>query len=264
MFASEVSIDQLEQQLVAEERTIAQIRARQAVLVSLLEGTGVAALDGCRTMVEWVASRLDVCPETARDLLRVARSQEPEELSSGEVSFDRAVEEGRLRSSGATELELERSRGFDICGLRRLVAQHHRLSPRQEQEVFDSRYVWIQPNLDLSSWRLWGEFPAQDGQVVEKALHQRADQFPPAPEGRPRLPQRMADALTSVCQDSLDQPGAEAEGSSSPLVTVFVDATLAGPTKGEGGMSVEGGPRGGTPGAGRAALHGKGGGDRLV
>ncbi|MDP8959924.1 MAG: 13E12 repeat family protein, partial [Actinomycetota bacterium] len=243
MFATEASIDQLEQQLLAEERAIAQIRARQAALISLLEGTGVAALDGCRTMAEWVASRLDVSPETVRDLLRVAGDEPHEELSAGEVSFDRAVEEGRLRSSGATEAELERSRGFDICGVRRLVAQRRRLGPREEQEVFDSRFLWIQPNLDRSSWRLWGELAAQDGQVVEKALHQRADELPPAPDQRPRLPQRMADALTSVCQDFLDQPGAEGEGSSSPLVTVFVDANLAGPTRGEAGMSVEGGPR---------------------
>jgi hypothetical protein len=54
------SIDSLEQELLASEMVVAKERACQAAIVRDLDSRQVAIADGCRSMVEWVASRLDV------------------------------------------------------------------------------------------------------------------------------------------------------------------------------------------------------------
>jgi hypothetical protein len=82
-----------------------------------------------------------------------------------------------------------------------------------------------------------------DGQVVEKALLQRADEFTPlVGEGRS---QRLADALTSVCLDSLTGSSEGQEGREVTVAEVFVDAHLAAPTFGEAGVTLSSGLRAG-------------------
>ena len=76
---------------------------------------------------------------------------------------------------------------------------------------------------------------------MEKALHQRADEFPPDPSG-PSLWRRRADALVSIAQDSLDGT-AEHSPSTTAVVSVFVDAAVAAGTGGETGAEIETGPR---------------------
>ena len=83
--------------------------------------------------------------------------------------------------------------------------------------------------------------------ILEAALSERADQFGDLPGPRQARSQRMADALVSIAQDSLDPavPGADGsdKGRGAPLVTVFVDAGLAASTQGEAGAEVAYGPR---------------------
>jgi hypothetical protein len=218
------TIDRLEQLLVNDEAHIARIRARQLATVRALDLAQVAMADGSRSMAEWVAARMDLTPEQARRLTQTAtRLQEQDdlagELAEGRVSFDRACEESRLVAIGATEEQIAASRGFDLAGVRRLVARHQRLTRHDEQQTYDSRFLSIQPTLDQTAYRMWGLFGGTDGQLIEQALTHRADQFPTQPDSRhvPRT-QRQADALVAIAHDSLDGHQQDRTNPETPLV----------------------------------------------
>ena len=248
MFESGDSVDSWERVLLAGEAAVARLRALQLEALHRLDAAQVASVDGCRSMQEWVAGRLDVSPETARDLVRVSRQLQDcpdteEELADGVITFDRAVAEANLHASDASEDQLADSRGFDISGVRRMAAQRRRITPQDEQLVFENRFIALQPSLDESAWKMWGQLPGVDGRIVDKALAQRGDEFP-ASSGGEKLSQgqRQADALTSICQDSLtgDEAG---EDRVEHVVTVFVDANLAADSGGEAGVTLGAGHR---------------------
>ncbi|HKY47295.1 MAG TPA: HNH endonuclease signature motif containing protein, partial [Acidimicrobiia bacterium] len=118
--------------------------------------------------------------------------------------------------------------------------------PTDEQDVFEYRYLVIQPALDESVFKLWGQLPGIDGRIIEKALSVRESEFPVLPgQGQG---QRRADALTSLCLDSLtagtggSEPGA-GTGRAVTVAEVFIDATLAAASFGQQGASVSTGPR---------------------
>src|SRR3990170_3853414 len=192
------STDRLEQELVRFESEISERRGAQMVLLSELDHRQVATGDGCRSLHEWTASRLDLAPENAKVLVNTSRrlSDLPylaEKLGSGEVSYDRTAEVS---------------------------------------------------NLAQTAWRLWGELPGEAGGIVTQALAERADAFPPLPDGsRGTLGQRNADALTSICSDSFT--GGENGGGSQPLLTLTLDGShlSSDGEPGETGLAVVAGPR---------------------
>lgn len=137
-------------------------------------------VDASRSMTEWLAARLDIDIATARQLMLLARADEPEidsDLRHGRVSIDRAVAVTRLKATGAESGVVNRSFGLDITGLRRLTSGRARISSESEREVHSRRLLHVQPALDESSYRLWGELPGVDGRVVEKALQAQVDEF---------------------------------------------------------------------------------------
>ncbi len=243
------STDGLEQELLDLEALVARARSRQLELLAELDRRQVAIADGCRTMVEWVSGRLDVGPETASSLVRAFglladRPDIGRSLGEGAMSFDRATATAALAAAGASEAAIAASGGLDIATLRRRAAATRRLSRAEERAAFRDRCVWLQPSLDTSSWRLWGQLPGVDGRVVEEALVRRGDEFPPLPDGsRPTREQRHADALVSIAQDSLTATSEEAADGGGPLATVFVDAAAAAGSNGEAGAAVAAGPR---------------------
>ncbi|HUO46772.1 MAG TPA: DUF222 domain-containing protein, partial [Acidimicrobiia bacterium] len=238
------SIDTLEQGLLACESDKARLVSRQIETLRRLDLGQVASADGCRTMGDWVSSRLDVSHSVASSLMLVARAEDREVdrlLESGEIGLERAELLVRLRQSGASDQLISESFGFDLSGLGRLLSDRTRLTAEQEQRSFTDRYLMLQPSLDESWWKLSGGLAGLEGQAVEKALLERADQFPRL-EGEGRA-QRMADALTAIALDSLtggseDQPGREVT-----VAEVIVDAHLAAATSGEGGVRLAGGPK---------------------
>ncbi|GBD84312.1 HNH endonuclease [bacterium BMS3Abin02] len=242
----EATIDQMEQEIVDLELHIGRVRARQMTLLAELDRFQVPLGDGCRSMVEWTASRLDVAPETATALVRASRTvmdtpAVSEALAAGEVTFDRAVELCRYAATGITD-PFGAARRFDIAGLRREVSRAHRLTRDQEHQTACDRYLAMQPNLDLTAWRLWGLLPGVDGAIVEAALTRRGDTLPALPDGtRGSRGQRHADALTAVCQDSLT--GTAGQTDSTPLLTVFIDAEEASRTNNETGVTLDSGTR---------------------
>ena len=95
------STDRLEQELVASEGRISSERAAQMALLSELDHRQVAIGDGCRSLHEWTASRLDLAPENAKTLVATSRRLADlpylvKQLGSGEVSFDRLAEVAKL------------------------------------------------------------------------------------------------------------------------------------------------------------------------
>jgi hypothetical protein len=192
---------------------------------------------------------MDLAPETALRLVQTAHrlADQPDlaaELRDGLVSFERVVEESRLVAAGATTELVSMSRGWDVAGLRRMVAHHQRLNRPDEQQVFRDRFLSIQPTLDQTSYKLWGQLPGIDGRTLEQALQERADQFPTMPDGkRCARTQRHADALVSIAHDSLNSTPTEWASSTVPLVSIFVDAHLAATTNGQAGASIDTGPR---------------------
>src|SRR3990172_4793144 len=247
------STDRLEQELVASEGRISSERAAQMALLSELDHRQVATGDGCRSLHEWTASRLDLAPENAKALVNTARrlSELPElakRLSVGEVSFDRMAEVSKLAQPGSEAATLEWSLGWDVSGLRHQLSLRTRLSRRAEHQICSDRYLAIQANLDQTAYRLWGELPGEAGGIVSSALAERADCFPELPDGtRGTLGQRQADALTSICTDSLTGGSGAGEngGGSQPLLTLTLDGSNLsdGGEPGETGHSVLSGPR---------------------
>jgi HNH endonuclease len=237
------TIDHLERDLLRCEVLVSRERVCQLELLRRLDLGQVATADGSRTMVEWVASRLDVSQATARDLMFLAKADDGRVealLAAGEVGLERAVLMARLRLAGASDSEVSASLGYDLAGLELLVASRRRIGAADETATFGDRFLVMQPNLDESAWKLWGQLPGIDGQLVEKALLQRADEFPPLPgQGRS---QRLADALSSVCLDSLT---GSSEARPVTVAEVFVDARLAAASQGETGVTLSSGLRAG-------------------
>jgi 5-methylcytosine-specific restriction endonuclease McrA len=243
--ASAIATDGLEQRLLMLESAVAVARAEQAVIVAELDRRQVPTADGCRSMAEWLTGRLTVSRETARSLTGLSRSGHPavgQAMSRGEWSFDLAVETARLADLVGEGRAVEAAVTVDVAGLRRLVARHRRMTRRDEQDIFDGRHFLLQPTLDRSGYRAWGMLSGLDGSVVERALFERADTFPPPPDAaRATIGGRLADALVSVCEDSLSGDG-DGNGA-TVLATVFVDAAMAAPTRGETGAETAAGPR---------------------
>jgi hypothetical protein len=252
--------DQLEQQLVALEESHSQILACQSVILEELDRRQVARGDGCRNLTEWVASRLDLSPENAATLVRTSRrlGYSPEvakRLDCGEVSYARAAELARWAEIAPDVDIISEHWRFDIAGLRRQVAHHRRVTRHDEQQAVRDQHLVLQPDLDRSSWRLWGELDGPAGATVEQALQQRADQLPDPPPGAPSsLGHRMALALTSLCQDATHRSDGD---HNQPLATVVVTASDAAPSNGETGVTLAAGPRVGPQALEAILCHGK-------
>jgi hypothetical protein len=235
------SVDTLEQGLLFSEQEKAKLCARQVEAIRRLDQAQVDLVDGARSMVEWVASRLDVSLQQARDLVFLAKAEDLQVerlLAAGEIGLERAVAVARLRQTGASADVISQSFGYDLAGIAKLTAGFKRLTAAEETAAFESRYLILQSSLDESVLKYWGQALGADGQIIEKALTQRADELPSIPGAEPS--QKLADAFTSICTDSLTE---SSEGRAVTVAEVFIDATLAAPTKGGAGVTLSSGTR---------------------
>ncbi len=233
-----LTTDHLETHLSRIEHAIGRLRRIQAQLLREADRRQLPLADGARTLVDWVAARLDVTHSTARHLLTLTHGVEADGLS-----FDRQVALNRLAQATGRPVDPEEWAGYDVAGIHRQVAHHRRITPTLERDAVRDRYVALQPNLDQSSWRMWGQLPGVDGAIVEQALMERGDRLPTPADGvRPTRGQRSADALVTMALDTLDHPDSESTGT-HPVVTVLCDARDAAASNGETGVTVVGGPR---------------------
>ena len=215
-----ITPDQVEQALLDEEANIARSRARQMQLLQMADAMQMPTADGCKSMREWVAGRLDVSSETAYELTTTAKRliDSPglaKQLASGDISFDRARATSRVPPEHQDESLLR----VDIRGLRRIASHHRRRTRVDDHEAHRSQHLTFQPNLDESLWDVWGRLDGYGGAVVNKILTEEADQLDGLPEEiQPGIGYRRAVALTKICEER--RPGV----ASTPLISVFVDA----------------------------------------
>ncbi|HEY6627510.1 MAG TPA: HNH endonuclease [Acidimicrobiia bacterium] len=239
-----VEVEELRAGILADEAEISAIRARQIARLRRLDVLQVDTADGARTMADWVTANLDISPQTAGRLVRIARSQQPdieERLVLGEYGVDRAAFLCRLRELGAPEEVIVNSSDYSLGHLYGLIDRLRRVDELSEELSFEDRYLVLQPSLDESAYRIWGQLPGVDGRIVEKALNNRETELPVLPDQRSG--QRRADALTSICMDSLTSSAEDGKGRAVTVAEVFVDASLAAPTFGEAGVTLSSGPR---------------------
>ena len=213
--------DLVERTLQDEESKVARSRAKQLQMILVAEAMQLHTADGCRSLTEWVAGRLDVSRETASSMVRTARRftdipDTAHQLSDGEITYERAEVMARIPIAAHEEGLL----GFDIAGLRRIAARHRRMEKVDEVIAHTSQHLTLQPNLDESVWDLWGRLDGYGGSVVNKILTEEADLMGPLPDGvLPGIGYRRAVALTKVCEDRAG------DSSGTPLITVLSMAT---------------------------------------
>ena len=202
---------------------------------------------GCRSLGEWVAGRLDVAPETARDLVATTHRLQDlpdveDAVEAGEIGFDRAVAIGRFAGRDDNVDVLNDMAGFDIAGIRRLAAKRRRMARIDEECAFNDRYLVVRPNIDESAWQLNGRLPGSAGSIVVQTLEAKTDTFPNNPGAVSRAA-RNVDALWAISVDALAGGDGATIDTSTPVLTVFVDATHATPTNGQAGVTIQTGPR---------------------
>jgi len=158
------TIAQLEAQLVDVEAQISLLRAEQHVLVNELDRAQAPQIDASRSMVDWIQAHLDVRRDTARDLVFAARRFGHHRglhsrMLRGNATFDRTVAAVKLADAGATQREVEESYQRDLAGVARMLGYTKHITSHDERQVFADRFFTIQPNLDESRYRMWGEAP---------------------------------------------------------------------------------------------------------
>jgi 5-methylcytosine-specific restriction endonuclease McrA len=95
----------------------------------------------------------------------------------------------------------------------------------------------MQPSLDDTTWRLWGQLSGVDGRVVEKAIFTAVDAFPNNPDST--AGQDRADGLVAVASEWLSGE----VGGHDVTAEIFIDGDLACVSDGERGVAVMAGPR---------------------
>ena len=171
-----------ESEVMRIEAHIRRLRGRQAELLAELDTHQIASADGARTMADWVSSHLDLSPQAASRLMTVARSNQAEirrRMLAGSWGIDRAAVVAKLAAAGLPADQLmETADTFSLGRLYVLLERTRRLDAESESFDYDWRYLVCQPSLDESVFKLWGQLPGTDGQVVLNALSARETELP--------------------------------------------------------------------------------------
>mgnify|MGYP001820896885 CR=1 FL=1 len=238
------TVDAMETELARLEGLISRVRARQVEILAAVDQLQVPAWDGCRSLKEWIAGRLDIQPRNASDLAVLAKSASPvvmDSLKAGVASVDRAAGMARLENAGAADTVLEHAEGVSVGQLGQLIARHHRMTPLDETEAFKARRFWYQPNLGNTLGLATMAMPGADMEALITSLDQRADEIIPDDEHRPRLEQRRIDALVSLALDDLAPIASDKPAPRRLPAHIFIDATECHRTNGEAGATTRSG-----------------------
>ena len=147
-------IDAWQEELLAVEAQIGRLRFRQVELIRHLDRFQVDTASGARTMGDWTSAQLDVSSQTATRLTQLAHHPDSEidqAMAEGRWGLDRAAALAKLRTVGIDPDQFcEVAEGYSLGRLYGLLDRLRHVDPVTEAEVFDSRYLVIQPNLDES------------------------------------------------------------------------------------------------------------------
>lgn len=249
LFTDYSLVDEFQGELAETKAEMAKLQARQLVILNQLERAGVAQRSGARTMAEWTASTLDVSAGTAKELVTAANRLPRDawlfdEVAAGRITLERAMATVRLATTDAPMSVVDMSFSLDLAGVSQLTHKYRRMTRSNERQVFADRHFVIQPSLDESRWRMWGELAGRDGRIVDQALGERADEMRRLPGGDYFTSgQRRADALVGMAQGSINLNDERGDSSGGPEGVIFVDLEKANGTGGELGAEVEYGPR---------------------
>jgi hypothetical protein len=181
--------------------------------------------DGARSLTDWVAARLRLRPDTARQLVSVARriSDLPElsaRFAAGDLSLDQTDAISKMATPDTEAGLIEEALGLSNALLDRRARRANPPTASDEAEAHRVRALWIQRTLDGASGRLTAQLPHLELEIVETAIRDRATKIGPDPQTGlfDAYSQRMADGLVEVCATTGDQTTV-----SPPQVTVNAD-----------------------------------------
>jgi len=181
--------------------------------------------DGARSLTDWVAARLRVRPDTAGQLVRVAKRLcdlpvLSERFAAGDLSLDQIDAVSRMATPDTETGLIEEALGLSNAVLDRKARRANPLTVSDEREAHRVRGLWIQRQLDGSSGRLTAHLPNVELEIVETAIRNRADRIPVNPETGlfDAYSARMADGLVEVCATTGDETT-----STPPQITVHAD-----------------------------------------
>lgn len=214
--------------LRSAESTIARARADQVLILREMDRRQLHVREGARSVAELAVAQADIATDTAKAVATTAKrlTDSPDLeacLANGEITFDRAAALARIPNADRETVAYWQS--CDIPTIRRYGRPDEPSAAPDHDRAVERRYLAMQPTLDNSGVKGWFELPAYGGQVLEKSLDTRADEF----GSDDAIGTRRADALVSIAEDALaqDRPG---EGGG---VSVFVDVDA---TTTEGGL----------------------------
>jgi len=238
-----VEADELLAGLQRREAEISRLRGEQIELLREADQLQLDTAYGARTMADWVVSQLDVSPQTAGRMTRIASSHQTDierGMTEGGYGVDRAVFLCQIRDLDGPEEVISDSSSYSLGYLYSLIERLRAVDAGIEQMMFEDRYLVLQSTLDRSSGKFWGQAHGVDWQSIERAVTSRESRLPALP-GQTQG-QRRVDALSAICQDSLTT-GDSDTGRAVTVAEVFVDAALAASSQGEAGVSLSSGPR---------------------
>ena len=211
------TLDAIETRLEQVARAEGLLHAEKLALIAAADRAQANLTDGAKTMGEWVARRLDEHPVRARRMVRAARSMAPELfdlLRAGDISVARAE---AYAEADFRDVDLA---GLDDRDIGSVWREIRRTTPVHRDP--DDPYLVMQPTLDETFWKLWGQLDASGGALVADALSAEADRIDrgvPA-EHRATRPGRLADALVALALGESDY---------TPTVAIHLDERHAAP-----------------------------------
>ncbi len=200
--------------LVRAQAGISRARGDQLYWIQSLLLFDGARRAGYASRVDLTAAMMDVHRTTAKNLVYLADRIDEGTINAirkGRLSYVRVLEETRLREAGAAPEQIQATRRLDLGRVKRFLAKLRKMTRTDEKRIFNGQYISFQPSLDESHYRVAGQLGGYEGEICRQALQQRADRItPPASNNedgqmRPDAGLRRALALTSMCQDELDQ-----------------------------------------------------------
>ena len=161
--------------------------------------------DGAGTLTDWVCVRLRVRHDTARLFVAVAKRLEclpflSARFAAGDLSIDQVDSLSKMATAETEEGLIEDAIGLSNSALDRASRRVNPPTSREERSVHDRRAMYMQWNLDESELRFRGNLPGEQGETLQKAVENAAEQVPINPETGmfDTYPQRLADGLVEV------------------------------------------------------------------
>ena len=185
--------------------------AEICVLIQAADISQTWMRDGARTLVDWVSARLAIRHETAGQLVRVATRLEDlpvlsTRFAAGDLSLDQVDAISRMATPETEKGMIEEAIGLSNAALDRKSRRSDPPTVDDERSVHDRRSAHLQWNLDQSELHLRANLPGTQGQIVQKAMEESADQIPVNPETGlfDPYPQRLADGLVELAATTGD------------------------------------------------------------